>query len=283
MIEVSGVSYYYGKGTSEELKAVSDVSFGIEPGEFVVMLGHNGSGKSTIARMMNALVIPHEGSVTVDGIRSSDEAGLCEIRRRVGMVFQNPDSQIVCATVEEELAFGPGNLGVPRDEMIRRIDEALKVMDLERYRTASPGRLSGGQKQKVAIASVLTMKPSYIILDEPTSMLDPMGRRSVLGILARLNSEGIAVILVTQRMREAFEGGRVLVMNRGRLAYDGDCAGLFSDRRRLGELRLGMPEMQMLSGRLAKMGVDVGGLCASPSDMADRIAAMYFGGKEGRR
>lgn len=276
MIEANNVSYYYQKDSLDEHKAVSGVSFKIEKGEFVVMLGHNGSGKSTLSRMMNALIAPSEGTMLVDGLDVSDEEDIYEVRRKAGMVFQNPDSQIVCATVEEEIAFGPGNLGMPRDEIIGRIDESLKLMNLEKYRTASPGRLSGGQKQKVAIASVLAMKPDYIILDEPTSMLDPIGRNQILGTLRRLNrEEGIAIILVTQRMREAFEGDRILVMKKGELVYDGEPGKLFADRKRTAAYSLGMPEIELISEKLRKKGVNMGGFCPSVEEAADRIAAIY--------
>lgn len=276
MIEANNVSYWYQKDSPEKRKAVSGVSFKIEKGEFVVMLGHNGSGKSTLSRMMNALIAPSEGTLFVDNFDVSDESKIYEIRRKAGMVFQNPDSQIVCATVEEEIAFGPGNLGIKRDEIIKRIDESLKIMNLEKYRTASPGRLSGGQKQKVAIASVLAMKPDYIILDEPTSMLDPIGRFQILKTLKRLNKEeGIGIILVTQRMKEAFEGDRILVMKKGELVYDGAPQKLFEDKKRAISYSLGMPEIELISEKLRKKGIDIGSFCSSVEEAADRIATMY--------
>lgn len=276
MIEVKNVTHWYARNTPEEVKAVSGVSFNIEPGEFVAMLGHNGSGKSTLSRMLNALIFPHEGTIKIDGLDSCDEANIYDIRSKVGMVFQNPDSQIVCSTVEEEIAFGPGNLGISREEIYRRIDEVLKMVNMEKFRASVPSKLSGGQKQKIAIASVLAMKPAYIILDEPTSMLDPYGRRQVLDALSFLNkSIGIAVILVTQHMQEAFEAGRIIVMHRGKLVYDGAPEKLFSDGKKLESLSLGMPASGLISESLRRKGVKIGGLYPKLEKLAEKIADLY--------
>ncbi|MBR0519488.1 energy-coupling factor transporter ATPase, partial [bacterium] len=256
--------------------AVSDVSFKIEEGEFVVILGHNGSGKSTLSRMLNALIFPHEGNIFVDGIDTSDENKIYDVRTNVGMVFQNPDSQIVCSTVEEELAFGPSNLGISRDEILKRIDFALKLTDLEEYRFTSPSRLSGGQKQKVAVASVLTMKPKYIILDEPTSMLDPYGRLKILETLRSLNKEeGISIILVTQLMREAFEADRVLVMNKGSLVFDGNPQKLFSNRDKLKKYSLDVPVIGIISEKLKKMGIKLSEISMTSENLASKIVRLY--------
>ena len=283
MIEVKNVSYFYNHKTDDEIKAVSDVSFKIEEGEFVVILGHNGSGKSTLSRMLNALIFPHEGNILVDGFDTSDESKIYDVRTNVGMVFQNPDSQIVCSTVEEELAFGPSNLGISRDEIFKRIDFALKLTDLEDYKFTSPSRLSGGQKQKVAVASVLTMKPKYIILDEPTSMLDPYGRAKILDTLRTLNKEEkISIILVTQLMREAFEADRVLVMNKGELVFDGKPKKLFSNRDKLKKYSLDVPTMGIIFDRLKKNGVKLSSEISMTSEsLASEIIRLYD--KKGRK
>lgn len=275
MIKLENVTHWYNHGASEEIKALEQVSLEINAGEFVVVLGHNGSGKSTFSKLLNALIVPHEGSVTVDGMGTHEEQFLYRIRSLVGMVFQNPDSQLVASTVEEELAFGPENLGLEPSEIRERVDKALTLTGMERFRYSSPNRLSGGQKQRVAIASVLTMLPRYLVLDESTSMLDPQGQREILSTVLELNRrQGIAAVLITQNMHEVFYAHRVIVMNRGRLAYDGTPSELFSRPRKLVRLGLDMPALGQLKGMLYSSGIELSSGCLTAESLADEISAM---------
>jgi len=283
MISVNKVSHIYNKGSEEELKAVDKVSLQIEQGEFIVILGHNGSGKSTLAKMFNALILPSEGSVLIDGMNTSDENAVYSIRNLVGMVFQNPDSQLVATTVEDELAFGPENIGVPRDEIIERINHALKVTSMERFRTFAPHRLSGGQKQKIAIASVLAMRPKYLILDEPTSMLDPKGQKDIIETLKELNKkEGISVILVTQHMHEAFYADRILVMKSSALSYNGSPYDLFSNDTTLKQLNLSVPIMGLLAKKLRSKGLKISSKAFVSDVMAEELIRIGMVNKNHR-
>lgn len=258
MIRVEGLTHVYQTRQGQELKAVDGVDLNIAPGEFVAIIGHNGSGKSTLAKHFNALLTPTSGRVWVAGISTSDAGRLWEIRQKVGMVFQNPDNQIVATTVEEDAAFGPENLGVAPAEIRRRVDEALQAVGMEEYARHAPHLLSGGQKQRVAIAGVLAMRPACIVLDEPTAMLDPVGREEVLGTIKRLNrDEGITVVLITHFMEEAVEAGRVIVMENGRIVMDGKPKEVFSQVRRLKELHLDVPPITELAQSLAREGVPV--------------------------
>ncbi len=282
MILLEKVTHWYNYGAEDEIKAVDDVSLKIESGEFVVILGHNGSGKSTLSKMLNALIVPHEGSVFIDEMPTADEEQLYSIRSRVGMVFQNPDSQLVATTVEDELAFGPENIGIPREDIISRMDQALKLTSMEKFRKFAPHRLSGGQKQKIAIASVLTMKPRYLVLDEPTSMLDPKGQKDVLDTVLYLNSkEGIGVILVTQHMHEALHAKRVMVMKAGKLAYDGSPEELFSNDSLLKKLNLAAPVLGQLSKKLSANGIKLPSFPMTVDDMAAELFSIY--GKRERK
>lgn len=232
-------------------RALDGISLHIRKGEFVAVLGANGSGKSTLARHINGLLIPEEGRVLVGGLETSDENNLLDIRQSAGMVFQNPDNQIVAQTVEEDVAFGPENMGVPTQELRERVDDALKRVGLESEKYSSPNRLSGGQKQRVAIAGILAMKPQCIILDEPTAMLDPIGRKEVLETAHELNEkEGITIVLITHYMREAASADRIIIMNKGRIVMDGTPREIFSRGKELEELGLEVPQITELGFRL---------------------------------
>ena len=238
--------------------ALEDVSLSIERGSFVVVLGHNGSGKSTLAKHMNAVLLPSGGAVYVEGMDTKDETLLLEIRRRVGMVFQNPDNQIVANVVEEDVAFAPENLGVPSDEIRRRVDDALAAVGMSEFTRHAPHLLSGGQKQRVAIAGVIAMAPECIVLDEATAMLDPAGRREVLSAIRALNKErNITVVLITHHMDEAMDADRLIVMNDGRLVMDGAPAQVFTRVEELRAMGLAAPDTVELLYALRRNGLDV--------------------------
>lgn len=237
--------------------ALDEVSLEIEQGSFVAVLGHNGSGKSTLAKHLNALLLPTEGTVHISDRLSADEKNLWEIRQTAGMVFQNPDNQIVANVVEEDVGFGPENMGVPTDEIWKRVDESLKAVGMEAYRLKSPNRLSGGQKQRVAIAGIMAMKPQIIIMDEPTAMLDPSGRREVLRTVHQLNrQEKITVILITHYMEEVIDADRVIVVDGGRIVDDGTPREIFSGVEQLKRYRLDVPQVTELAWELKKSGAD---------------------------
>ena len=259
MIETKDLTFAY---PAEEGKrsepALRGVSLGIEKGSFVVVLGHNGSGKSTFAKHMNAVLLPSGGAVYVEGMDTHNQAMLLEIRRRVGMVFQNPDNQIVANVVEEDVAFAPENLGVASEEIRRRVDDALTAVDMTAFMTHAPHLLSGGQKQRVAIAGVIAMEPECIVLDEATAMLDPIGRQEVLSAVHKLNREkGITVVLITHHMNEAEEADRVIVMDDGRIALDGTPKEVFTQVEPLRTMGLTVPDTVDLLDRLRKDGLDV--------------------------
>lgn len=234
------------------------VSLDIEEGSFVAVLGHNGSGKSTLAKHMNAILLPTGGKVYVSGMDTNEDHLLLDIRRTVGMVFQNPDNQIVANVVEEDVAFAPENLGVPSDEIRRRVDDALTAVDMTAFMTHAPHLLSGGQKQRVAIAGVIAMEPACIVLDEATAMLDPIGRQEVLSAVHKLNREkGITVVLITHHMNEAEEADRVIVMDDGRIALDGTPKEVFTQVEPLRTMGLTVPDTVDLLDRLRKDGLDV--------------------------
>ena len=238
--------------------ALDGVDLMIDKGSFVVVLGHNGSGKSTLAKHFNAVLVPTSGAVLVEGMDTAEEENLLEVRRRVGMVFQNPDNQIVANVVEEDVAFGPENLGVPTAEIRRRVDASLKAVGMEKFAQHAPHMLSGGQKQRIAIAGVIAMTPECIVLDESTAMLDPVGRKEVLDTISYLNRErGITVILITHHMDEAAYADRVVVMNHGRVAMDGRPEEILTQVERLEELGLSAPPTVRLLSALRKEGWDV--------------------------
>ena len=238
--------------------AIDDVSLEIKQGDFIAILGHNGSGKSTLAKHINAILYPTEGTVWVDGMNTTDEAHLWDIRQEAGMVFQNPDNQIIGQVVEEDVGFGPENLGVPTEEIWQRVEDSLKAVGMIEYRHHSPNKLSGGQKQRVAIAGVMAMRPKCIILDEPTAMLDPNGRKEVLEAVSDLNRrEGVTVILITHYMEEVVHADKVYVMDNGEVVMQGTPREIFSQVETLKEYRLDVPQVTLLAHELHKAGVDV--------------------------
>ncbi|MGO4945502.1 energy-coupling factor transporter ATPase [Blautia sp. Sow4_E7] len=239
-------------------RAVNDVNLDIEAGDFVAVLGHNGSGKSTLAKQMNALLIPSEGTMWVDDMDTAKEPELWKIRQRAGMVFQNPDNQIIGTVVEEDVGFGPENMGIPTDEIWKRVDDSLKKTGMTAYRYQSPNKLSGGQKQRVAIAGVVAMRPSCIVLDEPTAMLDPNGRKEVLEAVSELNKkENVTVILITHYMEEVIHANKVYVMDRGNVVMQGTPREIFSQVETLKKYRLDVPQVTLLAHELHKAGVDI--------------------------
>lgn len=239
-------------------RAVDDVSIDVKPGEFIAILGHNGSGKSTLAKQINAILTPSEGEIYVDGMNAADPDKLWDVRQRAGMVFQNPDNQIIGQLVEEDVGFGPENLGVPTQEIWERVNESLKMMQMLEYSKHSPNKLSGGQKQRVSIAGVLAMHPKCIIFDEPTAMLDPHGRREVIRSARALNDvEKITIILITHYMEETIYADRIFVMDKGRIAMEGTPKEVFSQVEKLEELRLGVPQATLVAHRLKKAGLPI--------------------------
>lgn len=237
-------------------KAVDNVSIDIKQGDFVAVLGHNGSGKSTFAKHLNALVMPTEGTVWVDGMDTREEENTLKVRQTAGMVFQNPDNQIVGTIVDEEVGFGPENIGVPTEEIWERVEKSLKAVGMYAFRNQSPNKLSGGQKQRVAIAGIVAMKPKCIVLDEPTAMLDPLGRKDVLNVLHELNrQENVTVILITHYMEEVIDIDKLYVMDDGKLVMSGTPREIFSQVEKLKELRLDVPHVTELAYELQKEGV----------------------------
>lgn len=252
---MEGLCFRY---SDQEEMVLRDINLKVKKGEFVVIIGHNGSGKSTLAKHINALLVPSLGKVEVMGMDTRDPAKAWEIRQRVGMVFQNPDNQLVAAVVEEDVAFGPENQGVPTVEIRKRVDEALREVGLYEYRTHGPHLLSGGQKQRVAIAGVLAMRPDCIVLDEATAMLDPRGRQEFMEVVRRLNKhEGKTIIHITHYMEEAVQADRVLVMDQGRIVLEGTPGEVFSKADRLKELGLDVPALTELALKLRKKGVQL--------------------------
>lgn len=258
-IKAENVTFSYGDPeTNDRHEVLHGVSMKIEKGEFVALLGHNGSGKSTIAKHFNAMLLPSGGKVFVDGMDTVDESILYEIRRRVGLVLQNPDNQLVASIVEEDVAFGPENLGVPPAEIRRRVDDALKAVEMYDFRLNAPYKLSGGQKQRIAIAGIIAMQPDCIVLDEPTAMLDPRGREEVLATIRRLNREkGITIVLITHYMDEAVQADRVIVMDGGKILTQGTPRQVFSQVELLKEHQLDVPQSTDLIHRLKQEGFDL--------------------------
>ncbi len=239
-------------------RAVDEVDLDVQQGEFIAILGHNGSGKSTLAKHINAILYPTEGSVWVDGMNTKDDKDLWNIRQEAGMVFQNPDNQIIGQVVEEDVGFGPENMGVPTEEIWERVEESLKAVGMYKYRKFSPNKLSGGQKQRVSIAGVIAMHPKCIILDEPTAMLDPNGRKEVVRAVRALNDvEGITVLLITHYMEEIIHADKVFVMDKGKIAMQGTPREIFSQVERLKQLRLDVPQVTLLAHELQKSGIDL--------------------------
>lgn len=240
------------------ITAVDNVSLSVKQGEFIAILGHNGSGKSTLAKHFNAILYPTEGTVFVDGMDTRNDEKLWDVRREAGMVFQNPDNQIIGQIVEEDVGFGPENLGVPTEEIWQRVEESLKAVGMYEFRKYAPGKLSGGQKQRVSIAGVIAMHPKCIVLDEPTAMLDPLGRKEVIRAVRALNDvEGITIILITHYMEEIIHADKVFVMDQGKIALQGTPRKIFSQVEKLKELRLDVPQVTMLAHELREKGLDI--------------------------
>ena len=269
LIEIQNVSYAYEDAAA---KALNNVSLTINDGEFVAVVGHNGSGKSTLAKHLNALLLPTEGKVLVDGMDTADEADTLSIRQRVGMVFQNPDNQLVTTIVEEDVAFGPENIGVPGNEIRTRVDKALAAVGMEKYAHSAPNMLSGGQKQRIAIAGMLAMQPKVLVLDEATAMLDPKGRRDIIDLVTKLHKEnGITVVMITQYMEEVIGADRVAVMSGGELILEGTPKEVFSQDELLHKHRLDVPVMQQLANRLNARGANLPKCILSVEEMAQAI------------
>lgn len=272
LIEIEHLSHVYHAGEEGEQTALDDLSLSIERGEFVAVLGSNGSGKSTLAKHLNALLLPTSGACRIDGIDTREEADVWRIRQKIGMVFQNPDNQLIAAVVEDDVAFGPENLGVPSAEIRRRVDEALKAVNMTEFRSYAPHLLSGGQMQRIAIAGTLAMQTEAIVFDEATAMLDPEGRAEILSIVQRLHEEqGITVVYITHFMEEAAAADRILVLDHGRLVMDAPPREVFRHARKLRALGLEVPLAVELRDRLRAAGV------ALPEDLltpAELVAAL---------
>lgn len=263
MIKTDKLVFEYAKRDEEgniigKSRAIDEVSLDIEPGQFIAILGHNGSGKSTLAKHMNALLVPSDGTMWVDGMDTKEEEHLWDVRQSAGMVFQNPDNQIIGTVVEEDVGFGPENLGVPTEEIWQRVEDSLKAVGMIEYRHHSPNKLSGGQKQRVAIAGVMAMRPKCIVLDEPTAMLDPNGRKEVLRSVMELRKrEHITVILITHYMEEVVDADHVFVMDHGHVVMQGTPREIFSQVDTLKHYRLDVPQVTILADELRKRGLDI--------------------------
>lgn len=257
-------------------EAVDHVSLDVEQGQFIAILGHNGSGKSTLAKHINAILKPTEGKMTVDGMSTSEEDNVWSVRQTAGMVFQNPDNQIVATIVEEDVAFGPENLGVPTDEIWERVNKALESVNMTMYRGYSPNKLSGGQKQRVAIAGVLAMKPKCIVLDEATAMLDPLGRKEVMSAIIELNKvEKITVILITHYMDEAVLADKIFVMDKGKIAMEGTPRQVFSHVEEIRELRLDVPAATAMAYELRKAGYNIPKDILTRDELVEAVCQLY--------
>lgn len=277
IIEFQNVSFRYEADESEKPLplCVEHVNLNIKKGDFVAVLGHNGSGKSTLAKLSNSILIPESGRVLVDGVDTADESLSYDIRRTVGVVFQNPDNQIVASIVEEDVAFGPENLGVPPDELRRRVDDALKAVGMYEYRHHEPHKLSGGQKQRVAIAGMIAMLPECIVLDEPTAMLDPKGRKEVMDTVRRLNRErGMTVVFITHFMEEAATADRVVVMDNAKILLDGTPQAVFSKAELLKKIGLDVPKAAALAAELRANGIPIRDGVLTADALADNILEL---------
>lgn len=278
MINCTNVSFKYIKnedGTIKEKYALKDVNLKVKKGEFLVVLGHNGSGKSTIAKHMNALLTPSSGTVIVDGLNTNDENNLWEIRSRAGMVFQNPDNQLVATIVEEDVAFGPENLGIESTEIRKRVDESLEKVGMSEYKRHAPHLLSGGQKQRIAIAGILAIQPKCIIFDEPTAMLDPSGRKDVLKTIKDINKNyGITIVLITHYMDEAAQADRIIVMDGGQVKMEGTPKEIFPQVEMMKNIGLDVPQVTELTYELRKNGIDIPKEILNVDEMVNAICQL---------
>ena len=274
IVEVNNISFEY-ITEEESFKAIEDLSLDIKKGEFLVIIGHNGSGKSTLSKNLNAILVPTKGNILIDNMDTRDEENLWNIRQTAGMVFQNPDNQIVATIVEEDVAFGPENLGIEPSEIRKRVDESLKSVGIYELRDKQPHLLSGGQKQRVAIAGIISMKPKCIIFDEATAMLDPSGRKEVMNTIKRLNKEeNISVIHITHFMEEAVDADRVIVMEKGRKVLEGTPKQVFSKIDKLKEIGLDVPYMTELSRELNKEGLDIDSDILTVDEMVMKLCQL---------
>lgn len=272
LFDIRNVSHTFETEEGKSFEALKNITAQIRKGGFTAIIGTNGSGKSTLARHLNALLLPTEGELLVDGMNTSDESAVWKIRQKVGMVFQNPDNQLVAAIVEEDVAFGPENLGVPPEEIRKRVEQALEKVGMTAYRGQAPSMLSGGQKQRIAIAGVLAMQPDCIVLDEPTAMLDPKGRAEVMATIHELNEkEGITIVLITHFMEEAVTADRVMVIDRGVLQMDGTAREVFSQADKLTGIGLDVPVAADLSRRLRKAGMAVSENCMTDEELGEAL------------
>ena len=269
-IVLKGVSYSYSLGEGSSLKALKNLSFSVEKGEFVALAGMNGRVKSTLANLLNGLFIPSRGEILNDGLSTSDEKNTFEIRKKAGMVFQNPDNQMVATIIEDDVAFGPENIGVPREEIIERVNEALEAVGMSEYRKRSASKLSGGQKQRIAIAGVLAMRPQILILDESTSMLDPNGRKEIMAIAKKLNEQGITVINITHNMDEAVLADRIIVLRKGRVAIDGTPKEVFASGL-LEACGLTLPPVYALCKSLERKGFVFDSAALTEEELAEGV------------
>ena len=277
LVQFQNVSFRYEAAEGEEQNpfAVKNISFDIKQGDCIAVLGHNGSGKSTLAKLSNSILIPTEGKVLVDGMDTADESKSYDIRKTVGVVFQNPDNQIVASVVEEDVAFGPENLGLPREEIRKRVDDSLKAVGMYDYRFSEPHKLSGGQKQRVAIAGIIAMLPKCIFFDEPTAMLDPQGRKEVMKTIFKLNRElGITVVYITHFMEEAALARKVIVMDNAEILLTGTPKEVFSNAELLRDRGLDIPKISSLSRELKREGIDIDGNILDTAEFVDRISQL---------
>ena len=276
MIKTEALRFSYNPESSASKLILSDIDLNIKPGEYIAVLGHNGSGKSTLAKHFNGILLPSGGKVYIDGMDTANEAKLYDIRSLCGMVFQNPDNQIVATITEEDVAFGPENLGVEMPELRERVDTALKTVGMYEYRNHAPHLLSGGQKQRIAIAGIIAMLPRCIVLDEPTAMLDPVGRREVLSTIGKLNKEyKITIVLITHHMNEAVDADRILVMNNGKIEMDGTPKEIFVEVEKLKEFGLSVPQTVELMHELRNEGITLPQDCLHVSECADALYSYF--------
>lgn len=274
-VKLDNVKFQYATYGSKPEKVLDGISLTIEEGEFVALVGHNGSGKSTLAKLLNVLLSPTEGKIEVFGMDTLDESLIFEIRKRVGMVFQNPDNQMIASIVEDDVAFGPENLGVPREEIVKRVDWALEKVGMSEMRRSTPFKMSGGQKQRIAIAGVLAVKPDIMVLDESTAMLDPKGRREVLDVAKKLNKEeGMTVILITHFMDEALEADRIIVMDDGKTILDGSPEEVFKESEKLKSVGLGVPRAKDVAERLRERGLPIDADILREEELIDRLCQL---------